>query len=77
MSEVESALVEAAPNPFEVDPATIVALPEPDIGKAGTGVAVDAPASDLVETLETILKALGHEIPVFWNEAVALAKKAI
>ena len=37
----------------------------------------DAPAPDLVETLETILKALGHELPVFWDEAVALAKKAI
>lgn len=38
---------------------------------------VDVPAPDLVETLETILKALGHELPVFWDEAVALAKKAI
>lgn len=37
----------------------------------------DAPAPDLVETLETILKALGHELPVFWDEAVALAKKVI
>lgn len=38
---------------------------------------VAAPAPDLIAKLETILSALGHEIPVFWDEAVALAKKAL
>jgi hypothetical protein len=61
------------------------ALSQPGAGQIVTGAtaqisapaAVDASAPDLVETLETILKALGHELPVFWDEAVALAKKAI
>ncbi|WP_448120067.1 hypothetical protein [Pseudomonas veronii] len=35
------------------------------------------PAPDLIAKLETILSALGHELPVFWDEAVALAKKAL
>ena len=36
-----------------------------------------APAPDVIEKLESILVAIGHELPVFWHEAVALAKKAI
>jgi hypothetical protein len=35
------------------------------------------PEPDLIAKLETILSALGHELPVFWDEAVALAKKAL
>lgn len=62
-----------------------VALSQPSTNQIGTDTpaqisspaAVDAPAPDLVETLETILTALGHELPVFWDEAVALAKKVI
>jgi hypothetical protein len=62
-----------------------VALSQPSANQIATDTpaqisspaAVDAPAPDLVETLETILKALGHQLPVFWDEAVALAKKAL
>lgn len=34
-------------------------------------------ASALICNLEKALTAMGHELPVFWAEAVALAKKAM
>ncbi|WP_110947403.1 hypothetical protein [Pseudomonas bohemica] len=45
-----------------------------------TAAVAEVPAvqsTDLITKLETILTALGHEFPVFWDEAVALAKKAL
>jgi hypothetical protein len=57
----------AAPAP------TVVAAPV-----AATPVAqTEVPTPDVIGKLETILAALGHELPVFWDEAVALAKKAL
>ncbi|WP_092316355.1 hypothetical protein [Pseudomonas saponiphila] len=51
-----------------------VAAPAADIDEV---VSTVAPAPDLIAKLESILAALGHELPVFWSEAVALAKKAL
>lgn len=34
-------------------------------------------SESIFEKLKTILGALGHELPVFFDEAVALAKKAL
>lgn len=39
--------------------------------------AAPAPARDVIQVLEGILTALGHELPVFWAEAAALAKKVL
>jgi len=39
--------------------------------------APDAPAPDIVDKLEKILSAVGYELPVLWDEAVALARKTI
>jgi hypothetical protein len=40
-------------------------------------VPAETPSRDVIQVLEGILTALGHELPVFWDEAVALAKKAL
>ncbi len=51
-------------------------VPVPETANA----VAEAPAvqpTDLITKLETILAALGHEFPLFWDEAVALAKKAL
>ncbi|WP_265532578.1 hypothetical protein [Pseudomonas saponiphila] len=66
----------AAPAP------AVVAEAAPAVGAiAPYSFVPDAPASaqapDLIAKLEAILAALGHELPVFWGEAVALAKKAL
>ena len=50
----------------EAQPAPVAA------GASGSGRALDA-----FDKLKTILKSLGHEIPVYFDEAVALAKKAL
>jgi hypothetical protein len=38
---------------------------------------VAAAAPDVTAVLEGILKSLGHKLPEYWAEAVALAKKAL
>ena len=68
--EVQNAIASSAPVVVVPEAAALIAPvsePEP----------VAAPAPDLIAKLETILSALGHELPVFWDEAVALAKKAL
>ncbi|EXF96285.1 hypothetical protein HK44_020585 [Pseudomonas fluorescens HK44] len=58
--------------------AVAVKLVDPAAAPAVDAVlALDAmiPAGTITK-LETILGALGHELPAFWAEAVALAKKA-
>jgi hypothetical protein len=58
--------------------ATLVKVVDPAAAPAADAVlALDAmiPAGT-ISKLETILAALGHELPGFWSEAVALAKKA-
>lgn len=49
------------------------------IGTDGPKASVPAetPARDVIQVLEGILTAMGHEIPVCWAEAAALAKKAV
>jgi hypothetical protein len=54
------------PMPAPVAPAPVLA-PEP----------AKPTASALIAKLEAALTAMGHELPVFWDEAVALAKKAV
>lgn len=64
--------------PVEVQAAIASSAPVVVVPEAAAPVAqVNAPAPDLIAKLETILSALGHELPVFWDEAVALAKKAL
>jgi len=64
--------------PVEVQVAIAPSAPVVVVPEVAAPVAqVSAPAPDLIAKLETILSALGHELPVFWDEAVALAKKAL
>jgi len=67
--EVQNAIASSAPVVVVPDAAPVAQVSEP--------APVAAPAPDLIAKLETILSALGHELPVFWDEAVALAKKAL
>ena len=67
--EVQNAIASSAPVVVVPDAAPVAQVGEP--------APVAAPAPDLIAKLETILSALGHELPVFWDEAVALAKKAL
>lgn len=67
--EVQVAIASSAPVVVVPDAAPVAQVSEP--------APVAAPAPDLIAKLETILSALGHELPVFWDEAVALAKKAL
>lgn len=67
--EVQTAIASSAPVVVVPDAAPVAQVSEP--------AHVAAPAPDLIAKLETILSALGHELPVFWDEAVALAKKAL
>lgn len=67
--EVQTTIASSAPVVVVPDAAPVAQVSEPD--------PVAAPAPDLIAKLETILSALGHELPVFWDEAVALAKKAL
>ena len=67
--EVQTAIASSAQVVVASDVASVAQVSEP--------APVAAPTPDLIAKLETILSALGHELPVFWDEAVALAKKAI
>lgn len=67
--EVQTTIASSAPVVVVPDAAPVAQVSEPE--------PVAAPAPDLIAKLETILSALGHELPVFWGEAVALAKKAL
>ncbi len=66
--EAQEAIASSAP---------VVVVPEVAAPVAQVSEPAPAPAPDLIAKLETILSALGHELPVFWDEAVALAKKAL
>ncbi len=72
--EVQNAIASSAPVVVTtpLDPAQAIAV----VVAPSDADAAD-PAPDLIAKLETILSALGHEFPVFWDEAVALAKKAL
>lgn len=74
-SAAQAAALSAAASAATAVPlaASQVALAPPP--QVVTKAVDDTPAPDLIETLETILKALGHELPVFWDEVVALARK--
>ena len=67
-SELHQVFAEVVQSQAPAVPAIIVAASADD---------QEAPAPDVIEKLESILVAIGHELPVFWHEAVALAKKAI
>jgi hypothetical protein len=58
--------------------ATLVKVVDPAAAPAADAVlALDAMIpTGTISKLETILAALGHDLPPFWAEAVALAKKA-
>jgi hypothetical protein len=54
-------------------PEAVAALP---VAAAAAAPAVaPAPSRDVIQVLEGILIALGHELPACWAEAAALAKK--
>lgn len=64
----------AAPDVVTIA-ATIVKAVDPAAAPiADAVIALDA--SGFLQKLEAILAALGHDLPPFWAEAVALAKKA-
>jgi hypothetical protein len=83
VNDLQAALVPVAPAPtpatdYVALAATVVKVVDPAAAPAADAVlALDAmiPAGTIGK-LETILGALGHELPGFWAEAVALAKKA-
>ncbi|MDI2595009.1 Ig-like domain-containing protein [Pseudomonas sp. 681] len=54
-------------------PEAVTALP---VASAAPAVA-PAPSRDVIQVLEGILIALGHELPACWAEAAALAKKVV
>jgi hypothetical protein len=74
---MEAAAAQSVPDIVNVA-ATIVKAVDPAAAPiADAVIALDAmiPAGT-ISKLETILAALGHDLPSFWAEAVALAKKA-
>lgn len=83
VNDLQATLVPAAPaavpaTDYVALAATVVKVVDPAAAPAADAVlALDAmiPAGTIGK-LETILGALGHELPGFWAEAVALAKKA-
>lgn len=84
MSELPDA-VQAALNPAPAtapDAVAVVATVVKAIDPAAAPIADAVIAMDAmipagtISKLETILSALGHSLPPFWAEAVALAKKA-
>ncbi|WP_338523352.1 hypothetical protein NUH87_26740 [Pseudomonas batumici] len=50
---------------------------KPSVAAAPAESDQEAPAPDVIEKLEGILEAIGHKLPAYWHEAVALAKKAV
>lgn len=47
------------------------------VGNDGNKASFPEPSRDVIQVLEGILTALGHELPPFWAEAAALAKKVV
>lgn len=85
VNDLQTSLVPAAPV-AQAAPAvdlvamaaTVVKVVDPSAAPiADAVIALDAmiPAATITK-LETLLAVMGHELPAFWAEAVALAKKA-
>lgn len=72
----DTAALAAAVDP-SIQAAQIAAVIEQPLPLVPATPVVETPAPDAIEKLEAILAALGHKLPVFWDEAVALAKKAL
>lgn len=72
-TQAAGADVQPAAAPVPVDP--IPVLVEQVVVPAAAPAKPTAGA--LIAKLEAALTAMGHELPVFWDEAVALAKKAL
>ncbi|NWA24041.1 hypothetical protein HX866_03980 [Pseudomonas gingeri] len=68
---------EAGSSQVSVVDAGILVAAKPIVAAAALADDLDAPAPDVIEKLEGILEAIGHKLPVYWREAVALAKKAV
>lgn len=62
-----ASLVAAPADPVAADP----------IAQAAPTLMTGFVQESIFDKLKTILGALGHELPVFFDEAVALAKKAL
>ncbi|WP_277963885.1 hypothetical protein [Pseudomonas sp. RIT-To-2] len=65
---VETPAADATPAAVVVAPVAVAAEPAP--------VAVVATPVD-TDTLKSILAALGHDLEAVWDDAIALAKKAL
>ncbi len=77
-TQAVAAEVQPAASPAPVDP--IPVLVEQVVVQPAPVLAPEPAkptASALIAKLEAALTAMGHELPVFWDEAVALAKKAL
>lgn len=64
MSEVDSALAEVTGNVVVIEPVAVA-------------VAAVAPAPVSTDTLKAVLTALGHDLDAVWDDAIALARKAL
>lgn len=76
-STVETAAPVAAAAP--VAPTVSVEAAQAAVAQAAATEAAPAPASAALDTdkLKAILAVLGHDLEAVWDDAVALAKKAI
>lgn len=72
-AEVQPAASPADPIPVLVEQVVAPVAPAPVLAPEPAKPTADA----LVSKLEAALTAMGHELPIFWKEAVALAKKAL